>query len=493
MKNKGKNKSGISLIVLVITIIVIVILSVSVILTVAKNNPIENARKAVDEHNKSVMKEEISLSLINNMTKADPVQAAMDELVESGYEIVGDEKLKKDGYIFTIGENNEITVENDNEKEEYIAINTAEDFINIKNNTAGKYILKNDIDFSGVNLEAISEFSGELNGNGKTISNLEASRGLVITNKGTIKNINIVSSDFNISSDSFTYDASRNGADYSIGIIAESNAGKISNCKLAGINYITVNLSEDIDYDIFVDCGSFVGANLASGVIENCDGYLTDLCLKGTQNNKSTGFVNAGGICGINMSGGKISGCSSNTFNIKNDIGINVSACFGGIAGDSSGNIENCKAVLSPGSESFASYGGVVGYNNGDIKNCEIEVDTNSTFSDYEVVGGIFAEGDATPNSHYVENCIIYPYESDTNTDFGAFYGASGTAQFKNCYAIGNFEKYSYSSSSETIAGCEIIKDTEEAKKKSKYADELWNNGWNIDEGKSYPYLTLFK
>ena len=47
MKNKGKNKRGISLIVLVITIVVIVILSVSVILTVAKNNPIESARKAV--------------------------------------------------------------------------------------------------------------------------------------------------------------------------------------------------------------------------------------------------------------------------------------------------------------------------------------------------------------------------------------------------------------------------------------------------------------
>ena len=53
-ENKAQNenytqnqaKKGISLIVLVITIIVIVILAVAVILTLANNNPIENANKA---------------------------------------------------------------------------------------------------------------------------------------------------------------------------------------------------------------------------------------------------------------------------------------------------------------------------------------------------------------------------------------------------------------------------------------------------------------
>ena len=54
---KTKEKQGISLIVLVITIIVIVILAVAVILSIANNNPIENARNARDKNDDAVLKE----------------------------------------------------------------------------------------------------------------------------------------------------------------------------------------------------------------------------------------------------------------------------------------------------------------------------------------------------------------------------------------------------------------------------------------------------
>ena len=61
MKKSNKNKKGISLIVLVITIIVIIILAVAVILTMANNNPIENANKASFQNDLKAMEEEVNL------------------------------------------------------------------------------------------------------------------------------------------------------------------------------------------------------------------------------------------------------------------------------------------------------------------------------------------------------------------------------------------------------------------------------------------------
>ena len=61
MKKSNKNKKGISLIVLAITIIVIIILAVAVILTMANNNPIENANKASFQNDLKAMEEEVNL------------------------------------------------------------------------------------------------------------------------------------------------------------------------------------------------------------------------------------------------------------------------------------------------------------------------------------------------------------------------------------------------------------------------------------------------
>ena len=59
--NIKEEKKGISLIVLVITIIVIIILAVAVILSIANNNPIENAKEARDIHNQTTLEEAANL------------------------------------------------------------------------------------------------------------------------------------------------------------------------------------------------------------------------------------------------------------------------------------------------------------------------------------------------------------------------------------------------------------------------------------------------
>ena len=70
MKNKGTSeKRGISLIVLVITIIVIIILAVAVILSIANNNPIENAKEARFKNDVKTMQEELELLKATNYAK----------------------------------------------------------------------------------------------------------------------------------------------------------------------------------------------------------------------------------------------------------------------------------------------------------------------------------------------------------------------------------------------------------------------------------------
>ena len=60
-KKRTGEKKGISLIVLVITIIVIIILAVAVILSIANNNPIENAKEARFKNDVKTMQEELEL------------------------------------------------------------------------------------------------------------------------------------------------------------------------------------------------------------------------------------------------------------------------------------------------------------------------------------------------------------------------------------------------------------------------------------------------
>ena len=66
---RTSDKKGISLIVLVITIIVIIILAVAVILSIANNNPIENAKEARFKSDVRTMQEELEMLKASNYAK----------------------------------------------------------------------------------------------------------------------------------------------------------------------------------------------------------------------------------------------------------------------------------------------------------------------------------------------------------------------------------------------------------------------------------------
>ncbi len=64
-----KAKKGISLIVLVITIIVIIILAAAVLLSLSKNNPMDNARVATYENDMAEVRSAVALYISNFVAK----------------------------------------------------------------------------------------------------------------------------------------------------------------------------------------------------------------------------------------------------------------------------------------------------------------------------------------------------------------------------------------------------------------------------------------
>ena len=124
---------------------------------------------------------------------------------------------------------------------DYTIINTAEDLNNIRNNLSGKYVLGCNIDLNNVEWEpigtSVEPFSGILNGNGNTISNLKISKctqegvaGLFGYSNGIIKNLHI---DGNIE-----IDASNTPNDRAlIGALVGYNSGIVYQCQ----NSVSIN------------------------------------------------------------------------------------------------------------------------------------------------------------------------------------------------------------------------------------------------------------
>ena len=114
----------------------------------------------------------------------------------------------------------------------YTIIKTADDLQALKDNLSGKYILMNDIDLSGYNWTAIgtktNPFSGELNGNGHVIKNLQvddaAGNGIGlfgVIDGANVSNVGLENADINVQN--------------AVGILAgAAEASIITNCYSTG-------------------------------------------------------------------------------------------------------------------------------------------------------------------------------------------------------------------------------------------------------------------
>ena len=115
-KERNNPKQGISLIVLVITIIVIIILAVAVILSIANNNPIENAKEARFKNDVKAMQEELELLKASNYASNN-----------------GASYKNKDGSDITIGQ-----LQSAGKYQDDFEVKEGELYIKIKNNLTDK-------------------------------------------------------------------------------------------------------------------------------------------------------------------------------------------------------------------------------------------------------------------------------------------------------------------------------------------------------------------
>jgi len=383
-----------------------------------------------------------------------------------------------------------------------------------------------------------TQFNGTFDGNDFTISKLYISNiennftGLFacIGEEGSVKNIYL--------SEYIIHGRAR------VGGLSGINNGLIDNCRingeivaieylggLVGINNgIVVNSKTSMiinGSDIF---GGLIGENYKSGKVKNCS---SDVVLKGEDVDiyrtlMGNNFI--GGLIGI--ADGRISNCTSSGSMLIYD-GWNC----GGLVGANNGDIEYCDSfcdiIIStqfkiPYGESI---GGLVGYNvmnitfssfNGKIDSYRYDVgglvginrhDVMFSYSLGEVSGRRDVGGLIGTQQGHTKNCYSMCDVSGEDSIGGLIGAAAATVEIKNCYSSGkvtgiedeevggligsgkfanvtsSFWDIQTSRMSTSEGG--VGKTTSEMMTKSTFADAGWdfNTIWDMEEGKTYPYL----
>lgn len=269
-------------------------------------------------------------------------------------------------------------------------------------------------------------FTGILDGNGHTISNINLSanrnNGFFVVNNGTIKNLN-----FYIKSDGINNDFyDKSGYNYNFGIISVVNNGIISNCKVNG----SIKVSNEY-YVGLIYIGSVVGQN--NGIIKNISSNVII---------KTSGFATdyVGGIAGINNTTAEITGVSS-----------------------------KCKLTC----EDYR--GGIVGENNGIISN------SYYISEDCPISGGIAYSGKGT-----IENSYASVVASKTNYVRGIICNVEKSPVINNCFydqTLSNAVNNNYGTPKSTIA----MKMKRTFTTAGWDFDNIWGIDENINNG--YPYL----
>ncbi|MBQ8322078.1 MAG: InlB B-repeat-containing protein [Clostridia bacterium] len=421
---------------------------------------------------------------------------------------------------------------------EYSLITTAQDLENIQNNPTGKYLFTNNIDFEGGVWTPVSDFSGQIDGNGFKIINMtisvnEANGGFILNNTGTIKDLSFENITFGVSS-------TQKNDNY--GVICANNSGLVSNCHLISgsisvANSYTWNDYSDDSTDS-VKIGAIVGQN--AGTVEYCSNTVdVSATVTAYNDNKSTLYrhVYVGGIVGYNDGDGKVFATvnkgkislyvsvdrwstNSTSCNVEariggaigenrgvisesasagdieyagNVISGNIYSRVGGFAGRSSGEIKDCYAsgnIVRTGSSSTAYIGGFIGINNNIISNCYSTGNVNDNASGAaNGVGGFAGLNEtsdlSTTNSISKCFCTGNVVMQATANNYGFFVGKISNANHFGCYYLdsatitsGEEALNPESSVSQSISSEELLNVTFLAK------DLYFDNGiWTLADG----------
>lgn len=252
----------------------------------------------------------------------------------------------------------------------------------------GKYELTKDISID--KSFSLTDFDGEIDGNNHTIYvNCYQPKGLIKTNTGSIKNLNIVYKNIDASISS------------NLSLLVHENHGVIQNVNIL-CQEIKLNCQKIENKDLYIT-GIAVKNNKT---IENCNVELTSVNLTGSL----SGNCSFAGICGENF------GYVVNS-NLKDgDIVLNEVDGSGIVAiNNKKGVVKNCRSystILQTSIEDGWSpnVSGIVLTNNGTIEECvnygNLEIISNN---DNEGSGGaVFLGGISAMNYGLVNKCLNY-------------------------------------------------------------------------------------
>ncbi|MPV36312.1 metallophosphoesterase [Georgenia subflava] len=185
----------------------------------------------------------------------------------------------------------------------YYEIASAEDLAQMSQYRSEKYVLTADLEVSGVSdwtpIGGLAPFTGELDGNGHTISGLTSTRGgLININNGTVHDLGIVDADVSL-------DGGR------VGILANVNGGVVSGVYTTGSVSGTSRVGGVVGDSAGTVRDSYSTATVRSASTES--GGVVGVALAGsvTENVYSTGAVsadtrNTGGVVGYGYTGTEI-------------------------------------------------------------------------------------------------------------------------------------------------------------------------------------------
>ncbi len=263
----------------------------------------------------------------------------------------------------------------------YTVIKTADELQEMQNDLDGKYILMNDIDLSGyswtpVGADESTPFTGEFNGNGYTIENLEFISTVryngLFGSAYNAKFSNVSLKDIKI--DSIRY--------WTAALVGYIEGGEIDNCKVT---------------DCYIRARGSVGGLVGEGdnvIIKNS--YTSGTVVGESRGASISGH---GGLVGV-FARGKIENCYSEA-NVE---GHNEAFGVGGLVGDFVlGSIENSYSTGDVSCE-FNYVGGLVGWGrSGNINNCftESKILDGSSYSTGAFVGYIETADFVVKNSVY--------------------------------------------------------------------------------------------
>ncbi|MDO9628459.1 MAG: ZmpA/ZmpB/ZmpC family metallo-endopeptidase-related protein [Acholeplasmataceae bacterium] len=271
-----------------------------------------------------------------------------------------------------------------------MTITTTEEFLNMKNNRAGNYVLGNDLDFTGVTFTTpfTAAFSGTFDGQGNTISNITFTNIVTYTgvfgyvSSGTIKNVNFDNINIGTATTPLTMTTSSR-----TGIVAgyvSSSIAKIENVKVSNS---TINYSTSSTVQAFV--GGLVGELKGEMVDAELDNVLVKI------RTTSYGRIRVGGAVGLLTEDAKLK-------QVKSDATVDVTL-----------------AAAFKNRDVQINVGGLIGYHNARNVNRSVEDIYTTGSIQVDVTFGTTADSTSGNYSVYAGGIAGIAYSNVVNAFFG--------------------------------------------------------------------------